>query len=622
MIIKTISFFKQLKFIKVCYYTIKSKSLDVLLNIFKTKKNVVKNNKKAMLIALPGTCFDIHKTARIYLNNDLYLNMAKFDNSKIETRFRMFANSRIQVNGLANFWCGSTIILQEDAVLSLGKIFVNMNVEIQCANSIEIGDGTIIGRNTKILDTDHHSIFNIEGQCINPSKPIKIGKNVWIGTGVTILKGVTIHDGAIIAADTLVTKDVPANCIVAGNPGKVIKEKVSWSINQPPKLNEFCTGCGACYNVCPVNAITIQGDEYGFYKPVIDKEKCTNCGLCEKICPLDKFVSNNNEPTAIALINKDEETRLKCASGGAFSIFATHIINNGGVVYGVVWNENIVAVHDRAATIEQLEKMYSSKYVQANTQNSFKHVKEDLKNNKTVLFSGTPCQIAGLKSYLGKDFEKLFTIDLICHGSPSPLAFEKYKQEFLKEYKEEKILNINFSDKLIGWRPSHDITTIYGKTKKFELKRITYMKAFLENSIINTSCLNCQFNKIPRVADISIGDFWGVDEYDPTLNDKKGTSIVLINNSKGQNLLNQVSANCKLQEVPLDVATKRNPNIYSSSKQHKHRKEFLNALCIENKSLKFCVKKYNKTPLYIAFYRLLPQFAKSFIKYKILKMEK
>ena len=148
------------------------------------------------------------------------------------------------------------------------------------------------------------------------------------------------------------------------------------------------------------------------------------------------------------------------------------------------------------------------------------------------------------------------------------------------------------------------------------------MKAFLENSIINTSCLNCQFNKIPRVADITIGDFWGVDEYDPSLNDKKGTSIILINNEKGQNLLNQIAETCKLQEVPLEVATKRNPNIYSSSKPHKHREEFLKALCIENKSLKYCVKKYNKTPFHIAIYRLLPQFAKDFIKYKILKMEK
>lgn len=384
-----------------------------------------------------------------------------------------------------------------------------------------------------------------------------------------------------------------------------------------------CTGCGACYNVCPVDAITMQGDKYGFYKPVIDQEKCIKCGLCEKICPLNKFVSSNDEPRAMALINKNEDVRLKCASGGAFSALATQIINQGGVVYGVVWDENVVAIHDRAETIEQLEKMYSSKYVQANTINSFKRAKEDLENGRVVLYSGTPCQIAGLKSYLRKDYDNLFTVDLICHGTPSPLALEKYKQEFLKEHKEEKILSINFRSKKRGW--GYWLVPLIRTTTKIycvPYEKNLYMKAFGSNAIINKSCLNCQFNKIPRVADITIGDFWGIDEYDTALNDKKGTSIILVNNEKGQHLLNQVAEDCKLQDVPLDIATKRNPNIYSSSKPHKHREEFLNDLCIENKSFKYCVKKYNKAPFHIMLYRLLPQFAKNFIKDKILKKEK
>ena len=154
---------------------------------------------------------------------------------------------------------------------------------------------------------------------------------------------------------------------------------------------KHCTGCGACFNACPVGAITIQGNKYGFYKPVIDKEKCTNCGLCEKICPLDKNNSVNfDNPKVFAFQNKDKETLYKSASGGAFSALSTQIINNGGVVYGVIWDENIVAIHDRAETIEQLEKMYSSKYVQANTNNSFKRAKEDLEKGRTVLFSGRP----------------------------------------------------------------------------------------------------------------------------------------------------------------------------------------------------------------------------------------
>ena len=383
-----------------------------------------------------------------------------------------------------------------------------------------------------------------------------------------------------------------------------------------------CTGCGACYNVCPVGAITMQGDEYGFYKPVIDKAKCINCGLCEKTCPLDNYKSKNNIPRAIALINKDEITRLKCASGGAFSAFAKYILEQKGIVYGVIWNDDIVAVHSRAENIDQLEKMYSSKYVQANTLDTFKQAKKDLENGKKVLFSGTPCQIAGLKSYLKKNYDNLFTVDLICHGTPSPLILEKYKQEFLKNKTNEKIININFRSKLIGWNSSHIVTDIYTNKQLHSLKKINYMKAFLCNATINTSCLDCQFNKIPRIADITIGDFWGVDEYDSSLNDKKGTSIILINNEKGQNLLNKVETRCELQEVPLEAAKKRNPNLYSSSKAHKNREEFLDYVCIKNKTLKSGVQKYIKTPIYIVIYRLLPQFMKDFIKYKIMKMGK
>lgn len=390
------------------------------------------------------------------------------------------------------------------------------------------------------------------------------------------------------------------------------------------KLNkEMCTGCGACYNICPVGAIKIGCDQYGFYKPVIDINKCTGCGFCGKICPLDNYQSINNKPKAYALINKDEQTRFKCASGGAFAAFAKYILAQNGIVYGVVWSEDIVAVHDRAENENQLIKMYSSKYVQANTKDSFKQTKKDLEKGKKVLYSGTPCQIAGLKSFLGKEYENLVTVDLICHGVPSSLIFEKYKKEFHKKRSDEKLKNINFRSKINGW--GGDIFCNIETNKNQYIKKAlkdSYMKAFLFDIAINNSCLNCQFNQIPRIADITIGDFWGVDDYDSSLNDNKGTSIVLVNNEKGRILLNQIEPNCRIQEVPLEVVKKRNPNINSSSKAHKHRKKFLEDVCIKNRSLEKTVKKYAKIPLHIIIYRMLPQFVKNFIKYNILKLER
>lgn len=389
------------------------------------------------------------------------------------------------------------------------------------------------------------------------------------------------------------------------------------------KLNkEACTGCGACYNICPMEAITIKEDEYGFYKPVIDEHKCTNCGLCEKTCPLDNYDSKNNPPKAFSLINKDENIRLKSASGGAFSAFAKYILEQNGVVYGVIYDENMQVIHSRATTFQEVEKMYSSKYVQSNTRDTFKQAKKDLEDGKYVLFSGTPCQIAGLKSYLRKTYDNLITVDLICHGVPSTTIFEKYKKEFMQNKPNEKLININFRSKIKGW----ETYTIENTTnrKSYYINRFNdlFMKAFIADIAINNSCLKCEFSAIPRIADITIGDFWGVDDYDKTLNDQKGLSIILVNSKKGQDFLKLADNHIKIIEVPLEVAIKGNPNIHSSSKAHKSRAEFLEELCVQNKPLKYCVKKYIKTPVHITLYRLLPKFVKDFIKYKILKIGK
>lgn len=378
-----------------------------------------------------------------------------------------------------------------------------------------------------------------------------------------------------------------------------------------------CTGCGACFNSCPTKAITMEWNNNGFYTPYINSEKCVNCGLCERICPLDKYKSQNIEqPKVFAFQNCDKETLYKCASGGAFASLAKLVIEHNGTVYGVVYDDDMKVCHAKAESIEDLEKMYSSKYVQSDTKEIFAQAKADLDNGETVLFSGTPCQIAGLKSFLRKDYEKLLTVDLVCHGVPSPKIFEMYKKEYLKQ----QLQSLNFRDKSRGWNPY--CVSIETKQKHIDWAyKNSFVKLFLSDLITNSACYTCQFNKLPRAADLSLGDFWGVDKYDQSMNDNKGLSIILVNSEKGQSWFNQIKTQELCKEIPLDFVIKNNPNICGSSKPHIQREEFFKDIN-NGKSLKECVKKYCKTPIHIFIYRLLPQFVKDFIKYKILKMEK
>ena len=197
---------------------------------------------------------------------------------------------------------------------------------------------------------------------------------------------------------------------------------------------KLCTGCGACANICPHDAVIMQEDEKGFLKPFVDKTRCTECGLCKKVCPLLNFQSDNFEsPQAFAFINQNNEVRMRSSSGGVFPAFAKYIIEKGGAVFGAVYDSSLKVCHDAAYDLKDIEKMQGSKYVQSDTKYTFRAVKNVLTTGKPVLYTGSPCQIAGLKSYLGKEWENLLTIDLICHGVSSRRVFEMYKKEILKK---------------------------------------------------------------------------------------------------------------------------------------------------------------------------------------------
>ena len=384
-----------------------------------------------------------------------------------------------------------------------------------------------------------------------------------------------------------------------------------------------CTGCGACYNICPHGAIQMIEDERGFLKPFIDDTMCVKCGLCEKTCPVLHYESKNFEkPKVFAFLNNDEKTRLKSASGSVFPVFAKYVLENNGVAFGVIYDDEMKVCHSMATNWQDIEKMQSSKYVQSDTKDTYKKAKKELESGRFVLFTGTPCQIAGLKSYLKKDYDNLLTIDLICHGVPSRKVFEKYNREFMQAKKDSgKILNINMRSKIKGWQYALTTTTTTTTTTYHTPNTKEYfMQIFLSNLSINDSCCDCQFNKLPRVADITMGDFWGVEHFDKSLDDKKGTSIILLNSPKGEKYFDIVKQFAFIKEVPLEVAIRKNPNIYSSSKAHPKREDFFEDLLMPNAELSKLSKKHIKTYPFILklFYKLMPKFIKNWIKTYIL----
>ena len=308
-----------------------------------------------------------------------------------------------------------------------------------------------------------------------------------------------------------------------------------------------CTGCMACYNICPVGAIEMMEDKEGFVYPYINEKICTNCGLCRKKCPtLNKkqtkeFTERLETPIIYGGYIKDEEIREQSSSGGVFSALSKYILDKGGYVCAAKLKKGGICEHVIVDNWEDIAFLRSAKYIQSNVNNCYSNIKNLLENDKYVLFCGTPCQVAGLYSVLGKDYEKLLTIDLLCHGVPSQKLFSQYLNEITNGHSDE-ITSINFKSKKSGWRTP---TLIFGGTNYYKeinnaYEKDTYMLGFLKNLTIRKSCTDCRFNRLPRKGDITIGDFWGVEHYDNTLDDNKGCSIILCNSNKANIIINKI----------------------------------------------------------------------------------
>ena len=300
-----------------------------------------------------------------------------------------------------------------------------------------------------------------------------------------------------------------------------------------------CTGCGACLQKCPQNCITMKLDKDGFAYPIINDEICVECGVCSNVCPIDKNIYINKEQmTYYGIINKDTDSILESASGGVFIILAKYFLNKGGYVAGCVMKEKS-PTHILSNNIIDVKKMQGSKYVQSDTTKVYIQIKEKLNKGVKVLFTGTPCQVDGLYSFLGSKHDNLYTIDILCHGVPSPKYFEYCLKYYENKYK-FKIEDVQFRSKQgkLSWGKNYGLTLIGGKEKKYiPAKYDVYYRDFIEANSFRESCYDCAYTSENRVGDLTIGDFQGVNKFYPEIDTHNGVSVVSVNSSKGEKMI-------------------------------------------------------------------------------------
>lgn len=338
---------------------------------------------------------------------------------------------------------------------------------------------------------------------------------------------------------------------------------------------ENCCGCSACAQICPRNCITMEPDEEGFLYPRLHKENCVNCNQCVSVCPVlqkENLLPENptQPPRAIGGWHKDDEIRNDSSSGGAFSLFALFILNQGGIVYGSALDENLRAGHIGIETIEDLGKLRGSKYVQSDINNTYSEIKKELQKGRQVLFTGTPCQAAGLNSFLSKNYDNLLVMDFICHGVPSPMVFQDYVN-YLSQKHGDKVIDFKFRMKDRPWSPTgmQMGTGIRFRNgdflRHYPAYKDSYMNGFLDDVCLRPSCYHCAFKCLPKYySDITIADFWGADKAGKELCDGKGTSLILLHSSKGNELFRKTKSDFFYKECDFIASTKRNPCLTKS----------------------------------------------------------
>jgi len=335
-----------------------------------------------------------------------------------------------------------------------------------------------------------------------------------------------------------------------------------------------CTGCHACLNICPRQCIIMESDSEGFCYPKVDMTICVDCGLCNQICPILQKEQIENEPQGYACYNKDELIRMESSSGGVFNLIAEQVIDNNGVVFGARFEEDFSVVHSYVETKEKLPELRGSKYVQSKIEYTYSKVKYFLEQDRLVLFTGTSCQISGLKAFLQKDEDNLFCVDVVCHGVPSPKVWQKYVA-YMEEQVGSVTRKISFRSKNQGWKRYCVSFQFKNGTEYLQThQRDIYMQAFLRNICLRPSCHACNFKTLHRKSDITLADFWGIQKVLPDMDDDKGTSLVFVNSIRGEEMFDRIKELIIFREVDIHKAVSYNSSAIKSDRQNPNRDKF------------------------------------------------
>jgi len=319
-----------------------------------------------------------------------------------------------------------------------------------------------------------------------------------------------------------------------------------------------CTGCAACKNICPKNAITMIEDDKGFKYPKINNELCINCKLCQKQCPTLKSLDSNLPLKILACKNINNDIRITSSSGGVFQELANYILNKNGSIFGAAFDEEFKVKHIEAINVIELEKLKRSKYVQSDIDVVYNSFKKAINKKKNILFSGTPCQVQAIKNFIPKDTDNIFLVDILCHGVPSP------------------IVNINFRFK--NENSTQNISIDFENGKNYTSYRESgdlFYNLFLNDIILRKSCYDCIYKQVPRISDITLADFWGIEHGKAKiLNDNKGVTLVLVNTQKGLELFDKIKEHFEYTEVTQDDCVKY--NCFSNFKKPNNYEKFWN----------------------------------------------